>query len=64
MYNLTPGGMIYELSGEDTTHLNVWGSIVFGRMVSDLLVEKYRDIWFWTQPNATMSWAIEHGVPA
>ncbi|KAI7181776.1 chloride channel protein 3, partial [Hortaea werneckii] len=62
MYNLNDGGEVEKLNGEDNTHLNVWGSIVFGRMVSDLMVEKYWDIAFWTKPNVTMSWEIEHGV--
>ncbi|OTA39433.1 hypothetical protein BTJ68_00579 [Hortaea werneckii EXF-2000] len=62
VYNLNDGGEVEKLNGEDNTHLNVWGSIVFGRMVSDLMVEKYWDIAFWTKPNVTMSWEIEHGV--
>ncbi|KAI7306151.1 chloride channel protein 3 [Hortaea werneckii] len=62
VYNLNDGGEVEKLNGEDNTHLNVWGSIVFGRMMSDLMVEKYWDIAFWTKPNVTMSWEIEHGV--
>lgn len=62
VYNLNDGGEVEKLNGEDNTHLNVWGSIVFGRMVSDLMVKKYWDIAFWTNPNVTMGWQIEHGV--
>lgn len=28
----------YNLHGTDTTHLNDWGSVVFGRMVADLIL--------------------------
>lgn len=49
----------------DTTHLNEWGGTVFGRLVSDLLVEKYGEVFGeWTVPNATLSALLEEGLPA
>jgi lysophospholipase L1-like esterase len=54
----------YNYLPDDRTHLNEWGSVVFARMVSDLLVEKYRDVAVWTRPNATLSAALREGVPA
>ena len=57
---------VYNLNdtANDTTHLNDWGSVVFGRIVSDLLVDKYGDIAYWTKPNRTLTWEVEHGIPA
>ena len=49
---------------DDRTHLNDWGSVVFGRLVSDLLVAKYKDIKVWTKANETLSAALREGVPA
>jgi hypothetical protein len=54
----------YNYLPDDRTHLNEWGSVVFGRLVSDLLVEKYRDIAIWTSANETLSEALREGVPA
>lgn len=54
---------VYNLTPTDYTHLNYWGSIVFGRIVSDLM-QKYGDIREWTKPNATLSREIAAGVPA
>ncbi|KAF7184978.1 Rhamnogalacturonan acetylesterase RhgT [Pseudocercospora fuligena] len=55
----------YDLAEGDHTHLNDYGSVVFGRLVSDLLVEKYGEIFEeWTVPNATLSAALEEGIPA
>jgi len=51
-------------TADDTTHLNDYGSVVFGRMVSDLMVDKYDDILFWTVSNTTLTNEIEHGIPA
>lgn len=49
----------------DTTHLNEWGGTVFGRLVSDLLVEKYGRVFEeWTVPNATLSALLDEGLPA
>jgi len=47
---------------DDTTHLNDHGSVVFGRIVSDLMVEKYGDIGRWTLPNRTLSFDVENGI--
>ncbi|KAK5137880.1 hypothetical protein LTR08_006649 [Meristemomyces frigidus] len=57
---------VYNLNdtANDTTHLNDYGSVVFGRIVSDLMVEKYDDIKFWTKPNATLTYELDHGIPA
>ena len=54
----------YNYLPDDRTHLNEWGSVVFGRLVSDLLVEKYKDIEGWTRANETLSRALREGVPA
>ena len=54
----------YNLAAGDRTHLNGWGGVVFGRMVSDLLVEKFEDVKAWTVPNATLSEQIRDGVAA
>ncbi|KXT13667.1 hypothetical protein AC579_4991 [Pseudocercospora musae] len=46
----------YDLAEGDHTHLNDYGSVVFGRLVSDLLLEKYGEKFEeWTVPNATLS---------
>ncbi|KAK6849236.1 SGNH hydrolase-type esterase domain-containing protein [Apiospora arundinis] len=56
----------YDLKKGDSTHLNDWGSVVFGRMVADLLIESEsgKCLGPWIQPNATLSKAIREGVPA
>lgn len=54
----------YNLSPSDNTHLNLHGSVVFGRIVSDLLVAKYSDIAAYTIPNATLTALINEGKPA
>ncbi|KAK8032153.1 Rhamnogalacturonan acetylesterase RhgT [Apiospora arundinis] len=56
----------YDLKKGDSTHLNDWGSVVFGRMVADLLLESEsgKCLGPWIQPNATLSKAIREGVPA
>jgi lysophospholipase L1-like esterase len=54
----------YNYLPDDRTHLNEWGSVVFGRLVSDLLVEKYEDVAVWTRPNVTLSAKLREGVPA
>lgn len=55
----------YNLASDDWTHLNEWGGVVFARIVSDLLVDKYaqlfRDV---TKKNETLSALIEAGKPA
>ena len=51
-------------TANDTTHLDDYGSVVFGRMVSDLLVTNYADIRYWTKPNATLTYELDHGIAA
>ncbi len=54
----------YDLYGTDTTHLSPWGAVVFSRIVSDLLVEKYpAEFDAVTVKNATMTKLIEEGKP-
>ncbi|KAK8040927.1 hypothetical protein PG994_013934 [Apiospora phragmitis] len=55
----------YDLKEGDGTHLNDWGSVVFGRMVADLLLETEagRCLGPWIRPNETLSQAIRDGVP-
>ena len=49
----------------DRTHLNAWGSVVFGRLVSDLLVEKYGSVFQeWTVANSTLSEDLGEGIAA
>jgi len=52
---------LYNLSASDYTHLNAHGSIVFGRIVSDLLVAKYSDIAAYTVADATLTATINAG---
>lgn len=52
-----------NLNPTDTTHLNVAGSVVFGRMVSDLLVAGVPGVRAVTRPNATLSRLIAEGIP-
>ncbi|KAF9736882.1 hypothetical protein PMIN03_010654 [Paraphaeosphaeria minitans] len=55
----------YNLASNDWTHLNTWGGVVFARIVSDLLVEKYPSSFqAYTKPNATLSALIKAGKPA
>ena len=54
----------YNLNPDDRTHLNDWGSVVFGRLVSDLLAKAYIDVAAVTRPNRTLSEEIWEGVPA
>jgi hypothetical protein len=55
----------YNLASGDRTHLNEWGSVVFARIVSDLLVAAYpgefKDV---TIANATLSATIKAGKAA
>ncbi|EKD16796.1 uncharacterized protein L3040_006298 [Drepanopeziza brunnea f. sp. 'multigermtubi'] len=55
---------VYNMAASDKTHLNPWGTIVFGRLVSDLLVAKYPDLASITRPNATLSFQLANGIPA
>ncbi|KAG9965854.1 SGNH hydrolase, partial [Aureobasidium melanogenum] len=54
----------YNLNPTDYTHLNAWGSVVFGRMVSDLMVRRFEDIAAVTERNGTLSREIWEGVAA
>lgn len=54
----------YNLNPTDYTHLNAWGSLVFGRMVSDLMVRWLEDIAAVTERNETLSRQIWKGVAA
>ncbi|KAF1973815.1 SGNH hydrolase [Bimuria novae-zelandiae CBS 107.79] len=55
----------YNLASDDWTHLNTWGGVVFARIVSDLLVEKYpSNFQGYTKANATLSALIKAGKPA
>ncbi|KAI0097301.1 SGNH hydrolase-type esterase domain-containing protein [Nemania sp. FL0031] len=54
----------YNLNPDDNTHLNAWGSVVFGRLVADLLLEKVPALESWIVPNATLSALIADGLPA
>jgi len=58
-----PAARRLDLTNGDHTHLNVHGSIVFGRMVSDLLVAQSSMIAGVTLPNATLSEQIKKGIP-
>lgn len=52
-------------TGKDRTHLNPRGEVVFARMVSDLLLEKYESEFAqWTVANETLSQLIEEGKVA
>ncbi|ORY18168.1 SGNH hydrolase-type esterase domain-containing protein [Clohesyomyces aquaticus] len=54
----------YNLATDDWTHLNQWGGVVFARVVSDLLVEKFPELKSCTKANATLSALIAAGKPA
>ncbi|KAF5025716.1 hypothetical protein F66182_2183 [Fusarium sp. NRRL 66182] len=51
----------YNENEGDRTHLNPAGKIVFGRMVSDLLVEKRSDLSRYVTPNAKLSQLLKDG---
>ncbi|KAH9889592.1 carbohydrate esterase family 12 protein [Xylariomycetidae sp. FL2044] len=51
----------------DTTHLNEWGTVVFGRMVADLISRDAKGRCLeerWIEKNVTMSERIWNGLPA
>lgn len=54
----------YNLEADDWTHLNAWGGVVFARIVSDLLVEKFPELEQVTKKNETLSATIKAGKPA
>ncbi|KAK6218982.1 GDSL-like Lipase/Acylhydrolase [Colletotrichum tabaci] len=45
----------YNLKEDDNTHLNDEGSVVFGRLVADLLLEKEKKLAQWFTPNKSLS---------
>lgn len=49
---------------KDTTHLNPWGEVVFGRMMADLITDALPDLESYFTPNKTMSDRIANGQPA
>ena len=54
----------YDLSAGDRTHLNAKGAVLFSRLVSDLLVEKYpADFQNVTKSDAQLSALIKAGKP-
>ncbi|KAI0803752.1 SGNH hydrolase-type esterase domain-containing protein [Xylaria sp. FL0064] len=54
----------YNLVPDDNTHLNDWGSVVFGRMLADLLLAKKSELAQWIRANETKSELIASGLPA
>jgi lysophospholipase L1-like esterase len=55
---------VYNLSPSDRTHLNAWGTVVFGRMVADLIIRQLPYLECWITPNETLSNEIWSGIPA
>jgi lysophospholipase L1-like esterase len=51
----------YDLKSGDHTHLNNHGSVVFGRIVADLILEQYPELGKWIRKNEAMSAAIKAG---
>ncbi|KAI0967250.1 SGNH hydrolase-type esterase domain-containing protein [Xylaria arbuscula] len=51
-------------NGTDTTHLNLWGEVVFGRMVADLITRAKPELKERFAPNETLSYEIWHDIPA
>ncbi|KAI1383699.1 carbohydrate esterase family 12 protein [Hypoxylon trugodes] len=49
---------------KDTTHLNPHGSVVFGRMVADLIIRENACLEKFFTPNETLSTAIWNNKPA
>ncbi|RBQ97155.1 hypothetical protein VDGD_09363 [Verticillium dahliae] len=45
----------WNLKEGDNTHLNDWGSVVFGRLVADLILEKEACLESWIGKNETLS---------
>jgi hypothetical protein len=50
-------------TGTDQTHLNPWGSIVFGRMGADLMERALPYLSPWVKQNVTLSNRIWAGLP-
>jgi hypothetical protein len=54
----------YNLNEGDMTHLNPWGSVVFGRILADALLAKSGGLKQWFRANETLSTLIRKGLPA
>lgn len=54
----------YNLNEGDRTHLNAHGSVVFGRIVADLILKSEQHLGRWIGRNATLSHLIAEGVYA
>ncbi|KAJ0337760.1 hypothetical protein COL154_013000 [Colletotrichum chrysophilum] len=54
-------GHKYDLASGDSTHLNVAGETVFGRLVADLLLEKRTDLAQYIAENKALSDKIANG---
>lgn len=52
----------YNLRAGDTSHLNDHGSVVFGQMVADLIIDSNEHLGWWIHKNATISNAIAKGI--
>ncbi|KAM0328637.1 hypothetical protein ACHAQA_005049 [Verticillium albo-atrum] len=55
----------WNLKAGDNTHLNNWGSVVFGRLVADLILEKELCLKGWIAENRTLSdeiWGEIRGI--
>ncbi|KAI0403781.1 carbohydrate esterase family 12 protein [Xylaria palmicola] len=63
-YNWGGGDEDGAPAGTDRTHLNRRGEVVFGRMVSDLVLRARPALGRWVTPNETLSEAIWNNVPA
>lgn len=55
----------FNYESGDNTHLNPWGEVVFGRMVSDLALAALPGgaLEPWTVANSTMSERLAAGLP-
>ena len=51
----------YNLVEGDRTHLNDHGSVVFGRIVADLLIKSDKSLGRWIERNGTLSRLIAEG---
>lgn len=52
----------YNYAGTDKTHLNQYGIVLFGNMVSMLIDGAFKDGGQWTVPNATIARDIKSGT--
>ncbi|KAF2019805.1 carbohydrate esterase family 12 protein [Aaosphaeria arxii CBS 175.79] len=54
----------YNLASNDWTHLNERGGVVFARIVSDIILEKYPELDSVVKKDPTLSQTIKSGKPA